>query len=199
MEKKAIKFYDDLNDTVEYCLKDWLKIEISRTNQEKILMINGAASFLFDYTFAKENAGPDITKYATMATKFRFDPERLSKPAYLMTEKIKRGMNFEESNSPFAKYFKFISETEEYLAAYVEDNAGKMVVAYLDALISTVCEEKKDISYLKIGETLFLNLVETWRLAFLDLFGQKFVGYESYPFFLGVSEAFERIRTEIVD
>lgn len=199
MEKYACKFYEELNDTVSYCLKDWLKIELSKTSEEKILMLNGAGAFLFDHLFAGQNAGRDITAQATMMTKFKFEYERLSKPALAISNKMRSQWGCNGPETPFMKYYRFIGETEKYIDAAKEDEAGRLVIAYVDELINLVCEEKKDISYLKIGEALFLNVVDSWRLAFLDLLGERFKGYPSFPFFQGVAEEFERIRSEIID
>ena len=81
----------------------------------------------------------------------------------------------------------------------LKDNAGLLAFATIDAFVSLLAEQNKEVSALRIAEIVFLNLTRVFERVFRSHYGPDFRFLASSPYFLSVEEQFERIRASIED
>jgi len=194
--KNAINVFAELQDATAYALKDWLRLPLEEEDEAETINLNAAAAFLFDRLFAKENAGSEITAAAKDELKDRFNPHKLSLLASELLTRTK-GIDFEKDPSPFSQYYRFIVKTENYVKKGLEDEQGLLTLVYIEKFVSIVMKAHRDQSNLRVGEIAFVNLTASWRLIYKDFYQERFTSLQSYPYFEGVEEAAEQIRSAI--
>lgn len=194
--KNAINVFTELQDATAYALKDWLRLPLEEDDGAEIINLNAATAFLFDRLFAKENAGSEITAAAKDELKDRFNPHQLSLVASELLTRTK-GIDFEKDPSPFSQYYRFIVKTENYVKKGLEDEQGLLALVYIEKFVSIVMKAHRDQSNLRVGEIAFVNLTASWRLIYKDFYQERFTSLQSYPYFEGVEEAAEQIRSAI--
>lgn len=196
--KQAINAYEQLKDAFDYTLRSWLRLDLTRKGRDESREIIGAACFLFDNLYAKEDAGKDITKAVAEDLGKRFDPKKLMEMATDMRV-FMSGDDFSRGKSPLRDYVKFVEQTEESCRYIHLDNAGKLVYVYSDMLTNLVVEEHSEVHPMRIAELIFLTSTEEFGRLFRETLHEAFPALASSPYFLGVEEAMERIRKENVD
>lgn len=194
--EKALDAYEQLKDASTYVLEDWLRLPISKDLSSQILYLNGASAFLFDRLFAKENAGMAISLAVKTDLMEVYVPETLSD---LAAELLLRLKSFDPEKDPgdFSEYYRFIIQTEDYVPDGLRDDQGKLALIYIEKLVNLIMDANKDQSGLKVGEIVFLNLTDAWRLIYKGFFGPRFMSLQSFQYFEGVNEESERIRADI--
>ena len=196
--KKASDCYYQLTDTFFYLSSSWLHLDLAEGTKREAYNILGAASYLFDNLFAKEDAGEEITRdvYADLLSKY--DPKALSSKATAIRLNMSKE-TFENPGSPFREYYQWILPSEPELQEAMKDNAGLLAFSTIDALVSLVAEQNKEAEPLRIAEIIFLNITKTFERIFRAHYGEDFRFLASSPYFLSVEEEFERIRASIED
>lgn len=194
--KKALDVYEQLKDASSYVLSDWLRLPVDPDSSEKIITLNAAASFLFDRLMGKENAGLEISNLAKEELMEGYDPHELSDLAAKLLSRMQT-FDFEKDQTFFSEYYRFIIQTESYVKDSLLDNEGKLAIAYIEELIYIIIDHNKEQAHLKVGEYVFLNLTDCWRLIYKDLLGPRFGSLKSCLYFEGVGEESERIRKDI--
>ena len=111
--KQAINAYEQLKDAFDYTLRSWLRLDLTRKGRDESREIIGAACFLFDNLYAKEDAGKDLTKAVAEDLGKRFDPKKLMEIATDMRV-FMSGDDFSRGKSPLRDYVKFVEQTEEF-------------------------------------------------------------------------------------
>ncbi|MBE6134838.1 MAG: hypothetical protein E7179_02370 [Erysipelotrichaceae bacterium] len=196
--KQASEFYEELKDTFDYTCRSWLHMQLTQTTEEESRLIIGAAAFLFDNLFAKENAGADITKLVYEDAGNSYSGKKLSAKATSMRLAMS-GDDFSLGTSPLREYVKWVGESEpDALTAY-NDDYGKLALITIEELVNLLVEQEKDIPQLRIAELLFLNVIDLYFRFYKQILGEKAKGMKSAPCFLSVEEANQRIRSEISD
>lgn len=194
--KHALDVYEELKDASEYALSDWLRLPVNDDLSFELINLNAAAAFIFDRLFAKENAGVEVTKCAEEDLMEHYSAEALSNEAAELLLRMKEA-DFEKDQSDFAGYYRFITQTEDYVKEASKDSEGMLALIYIEKLISIIMKANKEQNSLRVGEVVFVNLTAAWALIYKELYGPRFVGLRSSPYFEGVEEAASRIRCEI--
>jgi hypothetical protein len=194
--KHALDVYEELKDASEYALDDWLRLPASEDLAFDLINLNAASAFLFDRLFAKENAGAEVTKCAQEDLMERYNAQALSDTATELLLRMKQA-DFDKDQSDFAGYYRFIIQTEDYVKEAPKDSEGMLALVYIEKLISLIMKANKEQNSLRVGEVVFVNLTAAWMLIYKELYGPRFVGLRSSPYFEGVEEAASRIRCEI--
>lgn len=160
--------------------------------------ILGAASYLFDNLFAKEEAGEEITRdvYGDLLSKY--DPKALSSKATSIRLNMSKE-TYQSSGTPFRDYYQWILPSEPELEEALKDNAGLLAFSTIDALVSLITEQNKEAEPLRIAEVVFLNITRSFERIYRSHYGENFRQLASSPYFSSVEEEFERIRASIED
>lgn len=198
MSKKAILVYEELNDSSAYTLSSWLRLAPKPALMEDIANLNGAVAYLFDYFFAKENAGSEISELIHEELQARYVPKKLSEQAVEIRARMSLP-NFLAEDNKFNEYLKLLMESEEYIGDAFKDNEGRLAVSYAETLINLICKHYPEAPELKVREAVFLQSIISWAYNFRLYYGEAFFALKSVAFFRGVEEAHERIRSEILD
>ena len=195
---KALALYEELKDRLDYTLSSWLHLEVNPEEEIKSRTILGAAAFLFDNLFAKENAGEEITKAVYADQGEKFVAKALSEMATLLRVNMSSDL-FAEGKSPLRDYLRWVKETEPEVEAWQNDFQGKLVVVTVEELVNVFTAKPGRNEPLRIAELFFINLTETFAFAYKELLGPRFQASKSIAYFLSVTEAMEGIRSEIRD
>lgn len=196
--KKAVSFYEDSKDRLDYTISSWLHLSLGESEEVKTKTILGAASFLFDNLFAKEDAGRDLTQAVHDDLGTLFSAKALSDMATLIRVNMSSDV-FAAGQSPLRDYLKWVAESEPEAGAWINDNAGKLVICTAEEIVNALLERKPNCEPLRVAELLFLNLTEAFAFIYKETMGPRFYGLKSYPYFESVLEAMEGIRGEIRD
>jgi hypothetical protein len=125
-----------------------------------------------------------------------YNAQALSDTATELLLRMKQA-DFDKDQSDFAGYYRFIIQTEDYVKEAPKDSEGMLALVYIEKLISLIMKANKEQNSLRVGEVVFVNLTAAWMLIYKELYGPRFVGLRSSPYFEGVEEAASRIRCEI--
>lgn len=195
--KKAVSFYEELKDRLDYTLSSWLRLD-PRESEVPTRITLGASAFLFDNLFAKENAGADITAAVFGDLGSLLQTKALSEEATALRVNMSSDL-FADGKSPVRDYLRFVKESEPDVEAWEKDHYGKLVIVTCENLANAISERKKDQESLRLAELLFLNLTEAFALCYKELLGPRFRSIKSAPYFESVTDAMEGIRGEIRD
>ncbi len=196
--KQALDCYEQLIDTFDYATSSWLQMEIQKRTREEALNILGAASYLFDNLFAKEDAGSDITRAVYENLLADYDAKTLAQKATSLRLNMDKG-TYEKGGTPFRDYYNWILPSEPDLVHALSDQAGLLAFATIDAIVTLLCDQNKECAPLRTAEIVFLNFTRTFERIFKAHFGVNFAELDSRYYFASVEEEFERIRATIGD
>lgn len=195
---KAVAFYDELKDRLDYALSSWLRIEPSIDEEMATRTILGASAFLFDNLFAKEDAGRKLTAEISFDQGRFFVAKALSEKATLLRINMQSDL-FADGKSPLRDYLRWIVETEPEVASWSKDLYGQLAIVTIEELVNVFTSKPGKSEPLRVAELLFLNMTEVFCYAYRELLGPRFMGLKSSTYFLTVNEAMEGIRSEIRD
>ena len=196
--KFAEKSFEELQDAFLYCVRDYLHDDLLPASLDDAYYVLGAAAFLIDNLFAKENAGLEVTQITKNNLTGSLDPKKLSS----MATKIRlalEGEDFQRGKSQFRDYLNWISESEEVIQDAYADMAGRLVLVTADELTSIVCSDLHQVEPMRIAELMFIVIGSRFDLVYRELFGPRFMTLKSIAFFLDLEDQGERIRSELAD
>ncbi len=196
--KQAIDCYEQLCDAFDYLTSSWLRMDIQRATRDEAFNILGAASYLFDSLFAGEDAGSDITRAVYDDLLDHYEAKSLSQKATSLRLAMDKE-TYEKGGTPFRDYYNWILPSENELSAAMNDEAGLLAFATIDAITSLLADQNKECAPLRISEIVFLNLTRTFERVFKAHYGINFAELPSKSYFLSVEDEFERIRATIGD
>ena len=194
--KQALDCYEQLKDAFEYAASSWLRMDLAQGTRADAINIVGAASYLFDNLFAREDAGKDITRIVYDDLLEQYNPSHLSSKATAIRLNMSKEA-FTKGGTPFRDYYNWLLPEEPDLAFALEDEAGLLCFATIDALVSLLAQDNKEAAPLRISEIIFLNVTRTFERIFRAHFGPAFQSLRSSAYFISVEEQFERIRASI--
>ena len=194
--KQALDCYEQLKDAFEYAASSWLRMDLAQGTRADAINIVGAASYLFDNLFAHEDAGKDITRIVYDDLLEQYNPSHLSSKATAIRLNMSKEA-FTKGGTPFRDYYNWLLPEEPDLAFALEDEAGLLCFATIDALVSLLAQDNKEAAPLRISEIIFLNVTRTFERIFRAHFGPAFQSLRSSAYFISVEEQFERIRASI--
>ena len=196
--KKALDCYSQITDAFDYLCSSWLRLDLADGTRKAAINIAGASAYLFDNLFAEEDAGSDITRAVYEDLRSSYDPKELSVKATSLRLGMDKAL-YEKGGTPFRDYYRWILPSEPDLENALKDSAGLLAFATIDAFVSLLAEQNKEVSALRIAEIVFLNLTRVFERVFRSHYGPDFRFLASSPYFLSVEEQFERIRASIED
>ena len=199
MNGKLQEAYEALEDASLYAAKDYLKIELNPSEEKAIAILNAAAGYLYGRYILGETPDASYTEFLKETQGKLFAPNELGDKASALRVRM-LDKDFGKIETHLVHYLNFLSETEFYVNAALFDEPGRLALAYIEEYIEILLPKKeKKLEYLRLSEVAFLNLTNAFGLLYRDHYQEKFKDLKSAPYFIGVSEAHERIRGEILD
>lgn len=198
MQYDTLKVFEELNDASTYLYKNWLRLPDDPRLSKEITELAGGASYIFDTLFLFEGAGQQISSAVREELGKDYDPKALVDKAANLRERFEE-KEFMKNPTDFVKYLQFLSETEDYIGAALLDAQGKFALTYTEALIALILKYFPHQSPLRISEICILKLSDSFRYIYKTTGKVAYERFASKAFFDGVAEAFERIRSEILD
>lgn len=195
--KHALDLFSLLLDQFDYTVDSFLRLDISKGAKEEAVYVIGAASFLLDKMFAKEDAGKEITDVAKEELT-RFDPSKLMDNATSMHIAINGDKLFQD-NSPLKEYLDWLKPIESAPTYLTCDNYGRLALSAADKLISIVADDQTNESKLRISEMLFLNISNVFYHTYLNMGLDDFKNKNSFIGFKSIDESLDEIRKNIYD
>ena len=199
MNKKLQEVYEALEDASLYAAKDYLRIELNPSEEKAIAILNAAAGYLYGRYILGETPDASYTEFLKEIQGELFAPSKLGNKASALRVRM-LDKDFSKTETHLVHYLNFLSETEFYVNSALFDEPGRLALTYIEEYIEILLPRKeKKLEYLRLSEVAFLNLTNAFSLLYRDHYQEKFKDLKSAPYFIGVSEAHERIRGEILD
>ena len=168
--KKALDCYSQITDAFDYLCSSWLRLDLADGTRKEAINIAGASAYLFDNLFAEEDAGSDITRAVYEDLRSSYDPKELSAKA----TSLRLGMDkvlYEKGGTPFRDYYRWILPSEPDLENALKDNAGLLAFATIDAFVSLLAEQNKEVSAGRSAQNGVLNLTRRLHTVLLSQYG----------------------------
>lgn len=191
--------YEILEDASLYAAKDYLRLKLTIEEERKIATLNAAIAYLYSRYILGEVPDPSYTVFLRESQGELFSPQDLGDKASVLRLRM-IDKDFAKKETHLIHYLNFLAETEFYVNCSLLDEPGRLALTYIEDYIEILLPRKEQkIEYLQLSEVAFLNLTNAFNLLYRTFYKEKFIELKSAPFFIGVSEAHERIRGEILD
>lgn len=198
MKPIVIDCYEELDDSTHYVVKNWLRQELTPEEEKELRAINGAATYLFAHYIVLDEDSGGLTSYLAQQMGKDFNAGSLSNRALDIRTRMS-DKAFMDKKTELVKYMEFLQESEEYVLDGLNDEPGRLALAYIEAVMAWFREKRKDLPPLQAEEVFFLQLVSSFYRIYKGHYQAAFPELRSEPFFSGVEEASARIRAEIID
>ena len=199
MNSKLQEAYEALEDASLYAARDYLRIELNPQEERSIAILNAAAGYLYGRYILGEVPDASYTEFLKKTQGRLFAPNELGNKASALRMRM-LDKEFGKVETHLVHYLNFLSEAEFYVNSALFDEPGRLALAYIEEYIEILLPKKeKKMEYLRLSEVAFLNLTNAFGLLYRTHYKEKFKELKSAPYFIGVSEAHERIRGEILD
>ncbi len=199
MDKNLQEAYEMLEDASLYAARDYLRLNLTLEEERKIAILNAASAYLYGRYILNIVPDASYSEFLQETQGELFSPRELgSMASELRVRMIDK--DFAKKETHLVNYLNFLAETEFYLNSALFDDPGRLALTYIEAYIDILLPRKEQkIEYLQLAEVAFLNMTNAFNLLYRAYFKEKFQDLKSAPYFIGVAEAHERIRGEILD
>ena len=189
----AMETIDFLLDTFTYTATNWLRLSLSKQQEDSLSALAGACAYLFH----KRVLGEDIGKEITSALE-DCDPASLRKEAVNLQLGVSPDALF-QGGTPFKDYFLWIRDAVPEAKLAGLDFESSLVLSLADRLTEICLGDNVHINSSLVAEVCYLQSASALRELLLTTAPEKYHALRSYPFFEEIASEHERIRSEILD